>query len=504
MSNLNGLATRKRVKARAKVKLHLKALEGRFAGPAAAESQEDDAQDTNESKLPFRPFPLEALPRIVKDYVAAGAQALRVDPTYLALPALVSLGGLLGNTRCMQLKTSWHEPSVFWGALVAESSTLKSPAQMLAVRPLKTIQKRLWENHAGAIKMHKIDVAEWKADRKNSLSDPPEPPAPERVVVSDITIESLADVLQKNPRGVTLIRDELSGWFGSFGRYAKGGSNDSELARWLEVFRAEEITIDRKTAERPTIVVPQAAVSVLGTIQPRIAQQLFTKQFFGSGLAARILFAMPPRASKKWTEDVIPKLVEMDYFALFDAIHKTTEEERNDRVGWTKMIEFNAAGKKAWVEFYNEWGDRQAESDGERTYALSKLEGYAGRFAMLLAVIDFFSDDCRAEEVSAAHVKRARQLAEWFAYEADRVYSMLTTPEEKADRQRLLTFVASRGGFITARELLRSNAAKYKTAATARAILDALVNDGVGRWELVVHKETGGRPSNVFFLNEEE
>lgn len=505
MSDRNGVPVRERVKSKAKRKLSLRALEGAFVGDSAAGSQADDAADAKECKLPFKPFPLDALPRIVRDYVAAGGNALRVDPTYLALPALVSLGGLIGNTRTMRIKESWHEPSVFWGALVAESSTLKSPAQSLAVRPLEALEETLWENNAAALKMHKIDTQAWKADRSNHMSEPPEPPSPERLIVSDITIESLADRLKDNPRGLTLIRDELSGWLTSFGRYAKGGQSDNELARWLEVFRAHSIIIDRKTADRQTICVPHAAVSVLGTIQPRIAQQLFSKSFFSSGMAARILFAMPPRTKKSWTEDVIPKSTERDYLSLFEAIYKQTEDERRGRGGWTQLVEFNDGGKKAWVAFYNEWADRQAESHSERTYALSKLEGYAARFAMLLAVVDCFSEDARTEEVKADHVKRARTLVEWFAHEADRCYSMMASPEEQADRERLIEFIGSRGGLITARDLLRSNQSKYKTAANARAILTELAEAGIGAWEMPAPDQSKrGRPSEVFFLKGED
>src|SRR5262249_57951207 len=88
-----------------------------------------------------------------------------------------------------------------------------------------------------------------------ALGNPPEKPACHRVVTSDPTIEKLADLLEDNPRGLLVARDELGGWLGSFTRY-KGRSGGSDLPGWLEMFRAEALGIDRKTGDRPPIFLP--------------------------------------------------------------------------------------------------------------------------------------------------------------------------------------------------------------------------------------------------------
>ena len=57
-------------------------------------------------------------------------------------------------------------------------------------------------------------IKEAVAERKN---DPPpsEPPSAQRFIVGDATVEALIPLLQDNPRGLLLARDELNGWFGS-------------------------------------------------------------------------------------------------------------------------------------------------------------------------------------------------------------------------------------------------------------------------------------------------
>ncbi len=112
------------------------------------------------------------------------------------------------------------------------------------------------------------------------------------MLVSDITVEKLADVLDDNGRGVLAVRDELSGWLGSFARY-KGQGGGSDEPNWLSMHRADAITYDRKTGEKTTIYIPHAAVGVTGGIQPGVLARLLSDHFLESGLAARILFAMP-------------------------------------------------------------------------------------------------------------------------------------------------------------------------------------------------------------------
>jgi hypothetical protein len=90
-----------------------------------------------------------------------------------------------------------------------------------------------------------------------------------RVICSDITIEKLAEILEDNPAGTLVARDELAGWFHSFTRY-KGKAGGTDLPNWLEMYRAGTIVVDRKTGERRTLIVPHAAVSVTGSIQPGV------------------------------------------------------------------------------------------------------------------------------------------------------------------------------------------------------------------------------------------
>ena len=102
-----------------------------------------------------------------------------------------------------------------------------------------------------------------------------------------------------NPRGLALTRDELSGFFNSFGAY-KGGRGGDEAA-YLECYSAGEIKLNRASGKR--IYVPAAALSIFGTCQPAVFLNAIgigkLSNQIENGLAARFLITAPDRQPKR-------------------------------------------------------------------------------------------------------------------------------------------------------------------------------------------------------------
>jgi hypothetical protein len=57
--------------------------------------------------LPWKPFPVDALPEPVRRFVATGAKAIGCDPSYVALPLFSALASATGATRRIELKPGW-------------------------------------------------------------------------------------------------------------------------------------------------------------------------------------------------------------------------------------------------------------------------------------------------------------------------------------------------------------------------------------------------------------
>ena len=246
----------------------------------AAQPEQSSENDAQTSRT-FQPFPVDLLPEPVRSYVSQGAEAIGCDPSYIALPVLSMLGGAVGNTHEVKLKHSWREPSIVWSCIVGLSGSAKSPAIEYAMRPLREIQQRLFSEHT------QERFEDGQAEEQDTRAS--------RCVIDDATIEATLEVMADNPRGITLCRDELAGWF-DFGRYSSSKSGLSS-AQWLELFGGKSIHIDRRT-KRP-LYVPRAGLCIAGGIQPGILRRVLSSTFLENGLAARMLFAMPPTITRQ-------------------------------------------------------------------------------------------------------------------------------------------------------------------------------------------------------------
>src|SRR5205807_1633456 len=125
----------------------------------------------------------------------------------------------------------------------------------------------------------------------------------------------------------------------------------------------------------------------------------------------------------------------------------------------------------------------QAAVDGELAASFSKLEGYAARLALVHHVVDRVaqheSDHC---PIGRTSMEAGIALSQWFAGEARRIYSTLGETIQETETRRLVEFIESRGGQISARELQRSSERKYPRAETAEAALQALVEAELAGW----------------------
>jgi hypothetical protein len=474
------------------------------AGPVAAEGKADRPETVPATPKkrprprtlePYQPFPAASLPEPMGKYVREAAAAVGCDAAFVALPALAAVASVIGNTRTIQLKRGWVEPSVIWSVIVGDSGTLKTPAYLKAVGHLFRIQKQFKAENEKAWRRYREELHDYRASKRkgDGGGEPPPEPLYKRVVISDITIQKVAEVLEDNPRGVLVARDELAGWLGSFRQY-KGQSEGSDLPNWLEMFRAGPLIVDRKTGDRRHYFVERAAVSITGSIQPRTLARAFSAEFLEAGGGARILLAMPPKRPKRWSDLDVDEDTEKKYFGLLDKLRALdfVRDATGHNVPLALVLRPDA--QTEWVQFVNDWGDELSAVEGELAAAYSKLEAYAARLALLHHVVTHVgleTDDSR--QVGVRSVKAGTTLCRWFAAEARRLYSTLTESEVQRDGRRLVEFIAGRGGAITARQLQRSNDRKYPTSGDAEDALDALVSANLAVWEETPETPQGGQ-----------
>jgi hypothetical protein len=255
----------------------------------------------------YRPFPTEALPPRLRAFAESGFSPVGCDPVNFALPGIVVLASAIGDSRVIQIKPDWREPAVIWAAVIGESSSKKSPGFRAAVAPLYAVQNR-WLDEWRA-EMDRFEAADHGEGRTR--------PRCRQIVTGDSTVEAVAGVLADNPRGLLVGNQELDQWFASFTRYS-GSGRASDRARWLPLYDADTLVVNRKSSGVTNI--RRAAVSVVGGIQPAVLARAFTPDARASGLSARFLLAAPPRPRQRWTDDSIPPAVLSDYRRMVEQL----------------------------------------------------------------------------------------------------------------------------------------------------------------------------------------
>lgn len=459
---------------------------------------------------PFQPFPVDALPDRMRVFVESVAAATGTDAAFAALAALVVVAGCIGNRVAVLVKSGWIEPAVLWGVLVGRSGTTKSPVLKLVTRALIDVFKAERRAFADAMKeylreveRHNVRLAEWKkSQRDGPPADPPdepERPVERRLLVSDITVEKLGELLEQNPLGLLLVRDELAAWVGAFDRYAAGGKGSDQPA-WLSMYDAAPVTIDRKSG-KANYFVERAAVSVLGSIQPGTLARSFGTAEREAGLLARVLVAYPPDRPALWTEAALPDDVAADWRSLLEALLALppgVDEHGDPR---PRLIPIGPEAMPLWIE----WHDRHARelvdiSNDDLAAHYAKLKGACVRIALLFACVEVAAGGDAVAYISTDAIRRAIAVVEWFKGEARRVYAILGETEEDRARRQLIEWIERRGGAVTVRELTHGLQQYRGRADAAKADLDALAKAGCGAWEHPAPGPKGGRPSPRFVL----
>jgi hypothetical protein len=231
------------------------------------------------------PLAPDWLPPAIRDFVFQASEVKGSPPDVLFLSCLIALSECCHDGFRLQPKPNepgWTETARLWGLVVGDASTMKTPVMKLALGPLNDMNNLMAGDHAAAAAKHLREMKihnegekqRTKAAAGGALPEPveaPKPPPQHRIIVGDVTPEKLADLLNDNPRGLLMFRDEIAGWLGSFGAYSKAGGA-KERGFWLESFNGGSYPVDR--ISRPPIMVVNNSMRILGGIQPDRARAL--------------------------------------------------------------------------------------------------------------------------------------------------------------------------------------------------------------------------------------
>ena len=462
----------------------------------------------------FVPFPTEHLPDPIGEYVRVVARSIGCCESLVAVTLLASLAAAVGSTRILARKADHRVPAILWTVTIGESGSAKSPAYRAATRFTQERQNQAVQRYNAELADHKRRLAEHvKAmnDREDDeLSDPAElsdsaempiEPRPERVLTSDPTVESLAPVLLENPRGLLLARDELSGWIGNLDRYAKSKGGDEPS--YLSMFGGDPLNIDRKSGTPKYLHVPAAYLSITGTIQPGVLNRAMGPERRQSGLLARFIVTCPPRRRRKWCDESVPESLVSDVRDVFNKLFAM--EPARDSLGEEspEVVRLSPEALAVYREYFERNADRLEGSSGDLAAAFSKLEEIPLRVALIIHAVRVATEATEEPlEVDAVTMKAAIALGDWFCHETNRCYDLLAENPVANQKRRLVDWIATEKGGAVQTGDVQAGCRWLRERGAARAALELLVTEGLGRWEQRPSEETGNLVT-WFVLNQE-
>ena len=451
----------------------------------------------------MKPFPVEALPKVVRAYAVESAEAIGVDVSMVAAPILATLGAAIGTIRAVVVKKGWIEFPCLWVAMIAESGAAKSPALDAATGAIVRRHQQQLAEFLEAKEGFEREHAEWKkaatAAREKGEEEPPEPMEPKErhLFVGDCTMEALAGLLASNPRGLISIQDELSGLFGRTDQYRGGKGSDRE--HYLSMYSQRPLKVDRKGIGSPPVLVPRPFLSIVGAGTPRTMREKLSEGNNGeNGVAARFLIFNPPRSLRKWSDAEVSDSTLTSFNRLIDALFMLSGivYPPSGKEG-PKYIGYSSGAKREWQSWFNAHNAEAVKHGGVVAGLFSKLEAVCARLCLIMEL----ASDPDSLKIHVRTVKRAIRIVEWFKAEGMRWHEAQAEAMREARLHQLSLWIGTLGGTVSARQLMREGPSpRPKSEKEAVAELSALEMAGRGEWEAVEPGPTGGRPTRRFIL----
>ena len=384
--------------------------------------KEEPAEKRN---TPGNPFPLDVLPKKMRDIVTEANAVLGFPKDYLAMSMLTAMAATIGNTHKVEHMDGWQEYCILFVALVGRPGANKSHPLSFAMQPLIDFDAEQSAIFNEAMKRYGAAMELPPKERAaNGYDTNPAEPRRIRFTLQDVTPEAVHRILSENPRGLCLYADELAAWFKNFNRY----NNGSESEFWMSVFNHKVAMSDRKSSQSG-VFIANPFLCVIGTIQPKVLGELAAGNRNANGFMERFLFVVPDDQSKvKWSSE--RKTPSFDIVAAWrEVIFKLTDivpaTDTNGNVIPENVL-FAPEAFDRLVKWQNDYTDKcNAEESDTQTAIASKLEIYAVRFCLLLAVADWATGAKKKKAIDTAVVERSIRLTEYFRVTAAKVQGII-------------------------------------------------------------------------------
>jgi hypothetical protein len=499
----------------------------REPSPSIAPAEWEPPVDFGTFDLP--PFPTDALPPVLGDFVRDLAIATQTPPDLAGMLVLAACAAASAKRCIIEVKPGYREPLNLFTLAALPSGHRKSAVVEEVTRPLRD-----WENKAAeeaapdiakksqlwAISKKRLDAATDRAakaktkgerdqleqevedltEQHSKLSVPSEP----RLLADDATPEALGSLLAKYDGRIAIMSPEG----GVFQQMAGKYSDSPSLDVYLKAHAGDEIRVDRKGRESEKVSKPALTLGI--SPQPVILEALAEKQLLrGTGLLARFLYALPTSMLGARTGDPppVPEAVRSAYgTAIRRLLVLQTQTEK------PLLLKLSPEAYEAWREFYL-WVEPQLGEGGELESIPdwgSKLPGAVARIAGILGILGILALNRHSEDQSISiyvrrdDVVRATALGKYLVPHARAAFSSMGADPRVQGAKHLLKAIRRKAwSSFSRRELQQSvkGSERFNDADQLDASLQVLVERGFIR-PLVspsMSERGRGRPAGISY-----
>jgi putative DNA primase/helicase len=473
---------------------------------------------------PVKSFAFGLLPAALRPLVEDVAERMQCPPDFPAVAVMVALAGVVGKKVGIRPKRhdDWLVVPNLWGGVIGRPGIMKTAAIRQPFKNVQRLQAEAKKRHQEQLRDYedKCLVAEMQKKAKkqameeavkkkkdplevarNYAIEEPKEPTAKRYLVNDSTVEKLGELLNENPTGLTVFRDELIGLL----RQLDKDNQESARAFYLEAWDGlGAFTYDR--IGRGTIHIECVTLSMIGGIQPgRLLDYLGPALKGGAGddgLLQRFQLLVYPDVERRFRNvdrwpDTLARQRAWEVFEQLDALDPAARgaacEDAEDGVPSLRFAP-EAQG------LFDDWRSALEEKvrSGEEHPA---LESHLAKYRSLvpsLALLIHLADDGQGP-VGEAATRMAIGWADYLESHARRVYAIATDGAAIAGRAlaRRIKKGELKDGF-TLRDIYRKHWTGLSDRQAVEQSVDLLLDLGWLREEVEL---TGGKPKTLHWVN---
>lgn len=431
----------------------------------AHQTEQVDASERLRSLLHTRPSSLnlaQYLEPWFAEILLKTARAMPTAPEFLFTTLLSAAASRVGTAAQIVIKPSagYKQPMVLWSAIVAQSGSMKTPAQRIIIEPLISLEKAAHERYQADLADYELQKAAGEVAQK---------PIRQRYLTKDSTIETLQRIHGENPRGLLYYRDELAGAIKVRNQYRRGYGADEEAE--LDQWNGAAVLVDR--ADK-SVCLPQSSICRTGAIQWEVLGELMGDHRDVNGAWSRWLFCAADAPLRYLSLDQQPDT----------GISEALCWLYGELAGLSQQNYFlsEAAGRLFTTWQHHLVDAQQTETISGLSLAYPKIEAYTARLALWLHVVNaVLRQESPKQLIEAATMEQAIELAAYYLWQHRLIHTHNSPESGLAATALKIQKYVERVGAATASQLKSGvRALRNMAAEQIRQLMQTLANTGYG------------------------